>query len=394
MITKFRRLTLLLPALLWMTLPSMGTAQNNAQTKATGTDVAKPAVPKDTRPYIPVDSFPARKPLDKAMVRKIQQMPLLFDGKTLNGWIQVPVSSLSFAREDVIDIAGLAKRLNEKSDPVSEFLYQQLDSAGLAGVAASIAGNKEPKQTISPITRTINKVIKAGTLIYTDSRFKGITLSPKTMELLKKNPTGADLTRLNRLLLEDVYSKELIKSPDASWVVKDSALVSTGACRGMIYTDKDYSNYRLIFKVRQTSGNHYPSVIVFGVRPPVGELGLDALGGIQFGLPSGGHWDYRPGVNNSGSIHYTQPVKIRFDGKKWAQVEILVNGQKGTARMAVAQPLGTRSVEVLDFTDPTVNKIGPIGLQEHNALLFDEYKDIRVEIDPKEDKLITLDTPE
>jgi aminoglycoside/choline kinase family phosphotransferase len=47
--------------------------------------------------------------------------------------------------------------------------------------------------------------------------------------------------------------------------------------------------------------------------------------------------------------------------------------------MAVAQPLGSKAVEVLDFQDAAAGKIGPIALQMHNAGLFDEYKDVSIE---------------
>jgi hypothetical protein len=57
--------------------------------------------------------------------------------------------------------------------------------------------------------------------------------------------------------------------------------------------------------------------------------------------------------------------------------------------MAVAQPPGSKAVEVLDFKDPAAGKVGPIAWQMHNAGLFDEYKDVTLEIEPKIDGLIT-----
>ena len=58
--------------------------------------------------------------------------------------------------------------------------------------------------------------------------------------------------------------------------------------------------------------------------------------------------------------------------------------------MAVAQPPGSKAVEVVDFLDPTAGKIGPFAIQIHNKGLFDEYKDLTVEVDPKDDELITV----
>ena len=83
-------------------------------------------------------------------------------------------------------------------------------------------------------------------------------------------------------------------------------------------------------------------------------------------------------------------TKTRFDEHAWSRVEILADAARGTARMAVAQPLGNKAVEVLDFKDAAAGKMGPIAWQMHNAGLFDEFKDVTIELDPKDDDLITV----
>jgi hypothetical protein len=178
-----------------------------------------------------------------------------------------------------------------------------------------------------------------------------------------------------------------------AWIVKDGAMASTGLARGVIYTRDDYGNFRLVFNMRHVSGqpDHQACVLIFCTRPPEGQKGLDALGGIQFQVPNGGHWDYRPGRNNGGGSEFTKIEHPKFDVHGWSQVEMLVNADTGTARMAVAQPVGTRAVEVLTFKDPSAAKKGPIAWQMHNKGLFDEYKEVRIEMDPKEDRLITVE---
>jgi hypothetical protein len=177
-----------------------------------------------------------------------------------------------------------------------------------------------------------------------------------------------------------------------AWTVKDGAMSSLGAGRGVLYTKGEYGNYRLIFNMRHVSGqpDHQACFLIFCVAPQDGEKALDALGGIQFQPPNGGSWDYRPGKNNNGKGLFTRLPHPKFDAHEWSQVEILVN-TNGTARMAVAQPVGTKAVEVLDFNDPTAGRTGPVAWQMHNKGLFDEYKDVRIEVDPKEDKLITVE---
>ena len=186
-------------------------------------------------------------------------------------------------------------------------------------------------------------------------------------------------------------SRKGTNQPDKStvWTVKDGALASLGADRGVLYTDKSYGNYRIIFNIRHVSGNkdHQACVLIY-CDPPANGKALDALGGIQFQVPNGGHWDYRPGHNNGGKGEFTSLPHPKFDPHQWSQVEILVN-TNGTARMAVAQPPGTESYEVLDFNVPEAGKAGVFALQMHNKGLFDEYKDIRIEENPAEDKLIT-----
>ncbi|HLX63645.1 MAG TPA: DUF1080 domain-containing protein [Planctomycetota bacterium] len=205
-------------------------------------------------------------------------------------------------------------------------------------------------------------------------------------------PKPADDARAKPISLFD--GKTLngwIQIPENSWVVIDGAMASTGAARGVICTKEDYSRYRLTFTMRHVSGNkdHQACILIFCTRPPEGEKGLDALGGIQFQVPNGGHWDYRKGHNNGGGTEFTSLPHPKFNVHEWSRIEILVDSATGTARMAVAQPVGSKAVEVLQFKVPEAGQKGPIAWQMHNAGLFDEFKDVEIEINPKSDELLT-----
>src|SRR5260370_8595871 len=80
-----------------------------------------------------------------------------------------------------------------------------------------------------------------------------------------------------------------------------------------------------MFTMRHISGNpdHRACVLIFCSRPPPGEKPPDALGGIQFQVPNGGHWDYRPGMNNNGGQEFTSVEKTYFDLKAWNRVVTL-----------------------------------------------------------------------
>ena len=327
----------------------------------------------------------------------------LFDGKTLDGWIDIENSSTAFGGGDIVDLSSLAKKLTDKSDAVSAFLSDQLDDAVRTALASfspssapsapSVPGTpaSDPTKALSSaLAKNLSKII-SGASIYDAARFKNVSLRLGTQALLSQNPQGRDLVQLNRMLLEDAFPSELAKSVPIGWMVKGGVIASTGVGRGVLYTANDYSRFRLIFTMRHVSGNpdHPANILFFCSRPLPGQMPLDALGGIQFQVPKGGHWDYRPGYNDDGGAEFTGS-KLPVDLHEWSRIEILADASAGTARMAVAQPIGSKAVEVLDFKDPTAGKIGPIALQMHNAGLFDEYKDITIEVNPKVDELITL----
>ena len=315
----------------------------------------------------------------------------LFDGKTLDGWIQIENSATSLASGGITDPAAFAGKVANGPDAVSTFLRSRLEDSVKADLAAYSAANPNAKAVVSALVKDLNQLV-AGPSIYDRARFSKVVLRPETEQLLKRNPAGPQLARLNKLLLEDAYPGELARSVSTGWVVKDGAMASTGAGRGVIYTAKDYGRFRLMFTMRHVSGNpdHQACILIFCSRPQAGEKPLDALGGIQFQVPNGGHWDYRPGMNNNGGAEFTPLTKTRFDVHEWSRVEILADAATGTARMAVAQPLGSKAIEVLDFKDAAAGKTGPIAWQMHNAGLLDEYKDATIEVDPNGDELITV----
>jgi hypothetical protein len=297
-------------------------------------------------------------------------------------------SSLSVG--SILDRPGFTAKLANGQDPLSVFLRGQFDNPVKSDLSRYAASNANAAALLSAMVKQINQIL-VGPSIFTVDRFRGITLRPETQALLDQNPRGEQLARLNRMLLEDAFSAEIAKSMATGWIVKDGAMASTGVGRGVIYTAQNYSRYRLVFSVRHVSGHpdHQAGVLFFCKRPERDERPLDALGGIQFQIPMGSHWDYRPDKNNSGDPFFTTITKSSFDRHAWSQVELLVDAGKGIARMAVAQPPGSKAIELVTFSDPAAGRTGPIAWQMHNAGLFDEYKDISIELDPEQDVLIT-----
>jgi len=313
----------------------------------------------------------------------------LFDGKTLDGWVQIENSATSVSSAGITNPSALAAKLTKGDDAISRLLRSGMDNSLKADLASFAPSAESAKTVIAALVRYLNQVIAGPSIFWHGGK---ITEGAEAVQLLQQNPRGQNLARLNKLLLEDAYPSELERSVLTGWVVKNGVMASTGSGRGVIYSAKDYSRFRLMFTMRHVSGNpdHQACVLIFCSRPHGDDKPLDALGGIQFQVPNGGHWDYRVGMNNNGGEEFTQVVKGQFDVHQWSRVEILADGTKGVARMAGAQPVGSKAIEVLRFHDEAAGKSGPIAWQMHNAGLFDEFKDVTIEVDPKEDELVTM----
>ena len=320
------------------------------------------------------------------------QAPLvpLFDGNTLNGWIDLENNASSFSPSQITNPAAFLEKLAAGQDAISEFLRRSMQDSVKAQLASLSHSSEDTKPVLSAVVKELNRIIDESS-IYDPARFAGLQLRPETEQLARQNPSGQQLVHLNKLLLEDTYAADLKQAAATGWTVQNGTIASTGAGRGVLYTANDYGRFRLMFTMRHLSGSpdHQACVLIFCTRPKPGEKPLDALGGIQFQVPNGGHWDYRMGKNNSGGAAFSTIAKPQFDPHTWSRVEILADASTGTARMAVAQPLGAKAVEVLDFKDQAAGHSGPIALQMHNAGLFDEYKEIAIEMNPPSDQLIT-----
>jgi len=114
-------------------------------------------------------------------------------------------------------------------------------------------------------------------------------------------------------------------------------------------------------------------VLIFNTRAPAGMKGLDALGGIQFQPPNGGHWDYRPGKNTAGAGFTKAGGPGPADAMGWYQCEIIANAMTGEAKMACG------GKDVLHYKQADAGKVGPWAIQTHNKGISDAYKDIQIE---------------
>lgn len=133
----------------------------------------------------------------------------LFDGKTLNGWIQVENNATSLSASSILDPVAFTARLAHGQDPMSVFLRGQFDDRLKSDLSTYAASNANATALLSSIVKQINQVL-GGPLIFTADRFRAITLRPETQALLQQNTRGWHLAHLNKMLLEDAFPAEIV----------------------------------------------------------------------------------------------------------------------------------------------------------------------------------------
>jgi hypothetical protein len=103
---------------------------------------------------------------------------------------------------------ALATRLEQRGDPVSAFLWDRFPNGIRRTVATSAARRTEDDRLRAALLEGLNRAIKHDS-IFEPTRFAGVTVSKETKSLLDQIPREPHPIRLNRLLLEDTYKKEI-----------------------------------------------------------------------------------------------------------------------------------------------------------------------------------------
>ena len=112
-----------------------------------------------------------------------------------------------FNETNYVDLASFSGKLKAGREPLSKYLFDQLSKE----TQQLLNGGGQDNALRRALSKDLNKVLEAG-LLYDPARFAGIELTKRTQRFLKQNPQSHTRIRLNRLLLEEAYPKEITKS--------------------------------------------------------------------------------------------------------------------------------------------------------------------------------------
>ena len=119
-------------------------------------------------------------------------------------------------KSDIKDLSSLAAKLKQTPDAVSAFLSDRLSSTTAQALAEYDNSASDyvlrfhlARDLDEIVTQDMRNAKEKKPSLYDEARFSGIRLQERTRQLLAQDPKGMDRCRLNRMLLEDAYPKEL-----------------------------------------------------------------------------------------------------------------------------------------------------------------------------------------
>lgn len=167
-----------------------------------------------------------------------------------------------FTVEDFLNPFGISNKILSSPDPFSKHLKTLFSPQSLETLSNP---NSTAQQQKFVLIEELNKAIQ-GPLLYDDQRFADINLSSDAKRLKAQNPKAEDLIRLNRLLLEDAYSRELRRNrpPEYQTFVVNIAEIFE---KGLIDKDPVMEANDLVI-VSETKRTHSKVSIMGQVRYP------------------------------------------------------------------------------------------------------------------------------
>jgi hypothetical protein len=108
----------------------------------------------------------------------------------------------------VFDPDGLFRLLNHKRDALTNWIAGQLSAGAKTAVDGHADGAVVSATALGKVASSLNALI-GGASIWDPARFANRAIAKETVALAESSPTGDDLKRLNRTLLEESFPTEL-----------------------------------------------------------------------------------------------------------------------------------------------------------------------------------------
>ena len=216
---------------------------------------------------------------------------------------------------DFKDPTGLAMKLRDAQNPVSLYLRGQFTPQTLRQLKSYDSSSPPPDPLQHALVEELNEVLK-GPGLFDERRFAEVGLTEETRRLIEQKPQSEDLIRLNRLLLEEAYPREIAKSHTFS---------------AINVTDE---NPRTFWVSQSNKASEW--------------LTVDLKGQYEVKAVQVNYTDYKSNIFKSDATVYTQfRMYSSIDGKKWDLISDLTREKRDrpNAYIELPKPVGARYIK-------------------------------------------------
>ncbi len=118
------------------------------------------------------------------------------------------IQAKGLSQPDVRDATALLAAVKDQANPVSAALAPKWSAKTREGLATYAPGTEPSPVLVNAILGDINAAVK-GAVVFSPEQVSGLTLRPATQSLRDSRPQSDNLTRLNRMIVEDAYASAI-----------------------------------------------------------------------------------------------------------------------------------------------------------------------------------------
>jgi hypothetical protein len=124
------------------------------------------------------------------------------------GWLPKPELTPFLSAQSLLNDVAIATRLKAQGSNLSAYLWGRLRETTRAGLTGWNENKPIAPGLKQALVEDLNGVLE-GDSIWDGARFSGVHPGPETVQLIHSNPVGEERSRLNRMLLQDAYPREI-----------------------------------------------------------------------------------------------------------------------------------------------------------------------------------------
>jgi len=119
-------------------------------------------------------------------------------------------SSSEFTQESLKDPFGLVAKLQERRDPLSQFIFGKLGQHTLALLKEYDPKRPHIEDLLEPLVKDLNRIV-SGPYLYEEARFAHVVFTERQLHKLRNQPKGR-VDANNRWLIEKAYPREILEA--------------------------------------------------------------------------------------------------------------------------------------------------------------------------------------